>query len=182
MIGELARGVEAILRGRKFPVRVEVAPRLETEAAHYAITLDLDRVKGDDVKPPEGTRSNPPVHWARGVGLAAIVLGASPLAGARPEDHIRAVDALVDAFLVALREWGVGASFAIAVSEVRALSPEERGGGERPRGEAYVVRFLARRHVVAVDYSGAGEDTATVASVATSSRVSLDGTTFEEID
>lgn len=183
MIGALAAGVESVLRGRRYPVRIEVGPRLSIETAPFAITLDLDRGTPDEVGAPVVARGNPVTPWSRSIGCVARVFAGSTKGGARLADHEVACNALVDALLVALREWAVGSGFGLDLREVRAMPLEDRGGGEVARGgEAYVVRFAVRRALVAVDYTGIGELTGTAAGVATASRISLDGANYEELD
>ncbi|OFV81994.1 MAG: hypothetical protein A2Y78_00220 [Acidobacteria bacterium RBG_13_68_16] len=180
----LAQDVQTSLTARGFPVRVEYGVRRHAlEGHHQLITIARDRSRADTLGAAPAGRANPRSLMARGLPCVATVHARSTAAGATEAEHEEAADRLADAFLVALYEWGsAGRAGPVPVSEVRLLSPEERGGtGPHLPGEAIEIRFSIPRAVLVLDYADAAEPEAALEAASTAVLISAQGSTEEEV-
>lgn len=185
MIYTLSQDLEEGLRARKFPVAVVYGERVLREfvTAGMVITAARDTERGDSVGDPIGSRGNNPAQLrTRQLGVVLHLHVASPLAGARINEHEHDCDALVDAVITELLDW-VTATRAgtIVFDEARYLSPEEINGAEHSTGVVYRMRFRVPRGVTRRDYEGLGRPTATLAGVVTATHVKREGQSEEII-
>ena len=184
MIYRMASDLEGRLHLRKFPVRVHYGPeRLTRDICRSpSILIRRDREGGDKVRPAVGANSNPRLLGVRDLGVIADIYAAAGMSGARLNEHEHLCDQIVDAFLCVLYEWGAASKAgAIAISEARYLTDAEREAEEVSPGLVYRLRFGVPRAISVRDYEGSALPTAAFASTSTTTRVTVDGTKFEEL-
>ncbi len=110
MIHSMSLDLEDKLRSRGFPLRVRYGPqRVSREDYKTVIVMARDHEGGDTVGAPQGTQRNPRYRFARRLGCVAEIFVASTIPGAAVQHHEGLCDAITDAFLVALYEWGAEA-------------------------------------------------------------------------
>lgn len=184
MIAALARDLAVRLKARGFPVDVRVGRDYPGRGAYASnvIMLDRDRVKGDAVLPVKGSDRNPRRGLTRALGVVADFYVQSTLPGARLHEHEHLCDDIVDGFLSELAAWVTEACAGdLLVAESRYLAPEEVTGAEVGAGVVYRLGFALQRGVTRVTFAGEGQPTAAPSRVGTSTRVSADGTNYEDI-
>ena len=185
MIGAtLAREIEAILRGREFPVRVLYGPqRFAPEGPHMQLRLERDAASPETFGAAPGPRSDDSRPVAqRELSFVWTVHARSSAGGATLGEDERVLDDLVDALFVALREWGSAGKTAVSIGEARILTPEERGVEALANGAAYLLRISVAHGILPRDYRGDGRPTGTATAVGAGAlEVSIDGTNYEDV-
>jgi hypothetical protein len=162
----MTRDLEAALQARKYPFRIEYGPsKIGRKVNGTSILVERDRKTSDSIEPPPGNRPNPRMNAVRGLAVRARFFVRSSKKGAHIGDHERECEALVDAFIVSLREWIVEARAGTfpKVVEARFLSAEECDDVEEWPGVAFVLRFTVSRAVLRLDYTGAARGEAVIA-------------------
>jgi hypothetical protein len=148
----------------------------------YLVEFKRDDEAGDTVAFVQGERANPKKSCVRKLGVVATCYVTCALPGAQLHEHQHECDALVDALITSAIEWGVAAKVGvIEFAESRYLTPEEIDGGEHHHGVVYRLRFEVPRGVSVRDYEGAARPEAAFAKTSLVTRVTADGTDFEEL-
>ncbi len=173
MIYEMSRDLRGMLRKRRFPYAVHYGPeRAKRGAGSRGITFEREP---DSVEEPHGQQGNPRKHATRRLGVRATVYAKSSLPSAHQGDHERECEAIVDALIVALAEWGVAARAGRPVFvETRYATAAELAAGEQWPGVVYLIRFTIGRGVYARDYNGAGKPIGIPGNVSSTTRVRYD--------
>lgn len=183
MIFAIVEGVKEQLAAHEFPVKVSIGPERPTTGRRHHVVIERDRERDETIAAPMGSAVNPSRVFVRLPAYVARVYAADYVAAALPWEHDREVDKIVDGVLVALRDWAQEQGAIFAPTGGRPLPPKEVDGAETiARGACYELSFTMARSVDRKRYDGTANDTATIADVQNATRVSLDGTTFEEID
>lgn len=183
MIFAIVEGVKAQLASHEFPVKVSIGPERPTTSRRHHVVVERDRDRDETIEAPIGSSVNPARVFVRRPAYAARVYAADYVSAALPWEHDREVDKLVDGVLVALRDWAQEQGALFVPTGGRPLPPTDVDGAETiARGACYELRFTMARSVDRKRYDGTARDTAVVADFESTTRVSLDGTTFEEID
>lgn len=184
MIYQLARDCAAALVAQKFPVTVYCGPervRREGPDSHVVI-FSRDTERGDSIEPPRGARRNARYVRRREMGVVVRVYARSNAAGARQHEHERECDLLVDGVIVALTElFASGHRAPFAPTEARYLSAEEAREAEIAASVVYQMRFTLPRAVERTTYAGEALPEGGLSSYAGSTRVTLDGSGFENV-
>lgn len=173
MIYGAMNAIQAKFLKRKFPTIFEYGPRrtaVETTYDHFVV-VERDRDATDQLASVNGVNENPRRVCNRQLAVKATIYAQSRLGGARVNEHEFECEQIVDAFVVALQEWGGEArarlgGVAPTVSELRYLKASEFLGGEQWPGVAYMIRFRVARGVYARDYEGQGNPVGLVSHVA----------------
>jgi hypothetical protein len=184
MIYRMATDLEGRLHARKFPLRVYYGPeRLTREMGRsLVILIRRDREQGDTARAVVGANRNPRAVGVRDLGVIADVYAAANVAGARANEHEHLCDAVVDALLCALYEWGTASGAgAIPVTESRFLTDAEREGEEVCPGMVYRLRFRVPRAIKVRDYEGNALPESAPSGLSTHTRVTADGSNFEDV-
>jgi len=182
-LGQFARDIEEQLRAREFPIRVAYGPeRFSREGGgHFAIVISRDR-GAPDVISVVGAQRNPQKIRVRSLAARADIYARSSTPGAMREDHETILEQFADAFMVELYEWGLAAKAGpIPITEARFWSNEERQvlGSV---GDVYMFRFLLPRAVCKRAFDGSALPTGEVAEFITTTKVSIDGETYETVE
>lgn len=135
----------------------------QTTTAIPHIVLERDRQTGDLYAPPTTDRRNPRLDHVRWIGAVLRVFAKSSVASARPMDHEREADLIVDQCMVALRGivsarktlWQIGSAKLLTADEAN-----ERGLESWP-GVIYEVRFAVARGVTDAPFDGTTASEAT---------------------
>jgi len=159
MIHSMSLDLEEKLRSRGFPLRVRYGPeRVSREGYKTVIVMARDHESGDSIGAPKGNQRNPRYRFARRLGCVAEIFAASTKPGAAVHDHEGLCDAITDAFLVALYEWGAEAKVGnIDITSSKYLTKAERNDIERWPGLVYQVRFNVARGVYQLDFEGGAQ-------------------------
>jgi hypothetical protein len=184
MIDQLARDVAANLRARKFPVQVFYGPERVTREGlpSHVLVFARDTERDESFTTPRGTQRNPRRYRTRTLYGVVDVFAKATVKGARTAEHERLCDQLVDGLATALVELSAsGQRPPVEIVGGRLLTAAELRDADIPAGAAYRMRFTWERGVELRDYDGSADDTATLAAVDTASRVTLDGTNYEDI-
>lgn len=184
MIYQMAKDLDGRLRARKFPLRVHYGPeRLTREMGRSLVVLvRRDREQGDAVRAVVGAQRNPRMLGVRDLGVITDIFAAANVAGARANEHEHLCDAVVDAFLCALYEWGAASGAgAIPVLEARYLTDAEKDAEDLGPGVVYRLRFRVPRAIKVADYEGNALPESAPSGLFTHTRVSADGSTFEDL-
>jgi hypothetical protein len=184
MIYQLAKDIAAGLHLRKWPVAVFYGKdRLPgTHRSTLEIRFDRDRESGDGVTYAQGAQHNPGKIAKRLLGVTLDVYAQAGCDGARQNEHEHLCDDLVDALITQLEDWGTASrAGAIDFTESRYLSSEEVNKSDVFNGVVYRLRFHVPRGVFRRDYTGAALPEGAPLTVTTTSRVTLNGTDYEDI-
>jgi hypothetical protein len=186
VIYRMAQDVAATLAARLFPVRVQYGPervsRTEPSTSSGVIIFSRDRSQSDVIRAYPASQRNPRAVRVRDLAVAVTVIARSPLKGARGCEHEHDCDQIVDGLIVALTEWSTeGKAGAIDFVEARYLTPEEFSGAEVGAGVAYRIRMRVPRAVLARNYEGAAQPTATLDGVEMTVRARAWGTEYEDV-
>lgn len=157
MIYEMARDVAADLAARKYPVAVSYGPERVTRDGYPqgVIVVERDRDGSDAVTPPKGQVNNPRYKGVRTLAVKATIYARSSLDGPLIGDHERECEKLVDAFIVALEDWGTESKAGyIAITAAKYLDASARADTEQWPGVIYELRFAVPRGVYKRDYVG----------------------------
>jgi hypothetical protein len=168
----MSRDLEANLLAHRFPVAVVYGPeRLTREAVHGRPTIVVERdTEQSDSLSHVAVRGNARKLFVRELAVRARVYAQSSLPGAHAHDHEDLCEKIVDAFLVALYQWGVeGKAGAIPITEAKYIPPPE--GFEQFPGVVYSIRFRVPRSVDERTFAGetaagAARPTGTIAGIA----------------
>lgn len=182
MIFALTEGVRAELMTRGFPALVLIGPERPTTRRRHSVVLERDRDADETIGAPRGVGPNPARVFVRSPRYVARVYANEAHAAAMSWEHDREMDKLVDGVIAALDYWAKTQGAIFEPTGGRALRPEEIEGAETSTVACYELRFAMLRSVNRMDYDGSARDTATIHDVISTTRVSLDGDTFEEIE
>lgn len=168
MIFEMVYGTGGLrerLETRKFPFPVLYGPEQhKRESFDTTIVLERDEANNDTFGPAQGFVRNPRKHYTRKLAVLATIYAKSSLPQAMVGDHERLAEQLVDALSVSIDEWCSEAKAGEPeFTESRYLRRDELGELETWPGRVYVLRFKIGRGVMARNYLGEGEPTASLA-------------------
>lgn len=184
MIYSMVQDLWGLLRDRGYPVSVQYGPdRVSTEGYHFSsIIFELDRNAGDQIDPPAGSATNPRYRWIRKVGVVATIRTAVAIDGAMCHDHEDENQKLVDALVCAIGYWcSANKSRAPEFYEARPMFAEEIGVEGDSNGAGYVLKFRVARGIYERDYDGSALPTGSPTKASNTSRVTADGTNYEEV-
>ncbi len=160
MLYEMFGDLRDRMHARKFPTHFEYGPeRTHREGHHFSnlIVIERDREQSDTVEPAHGQVRNARKKFTRHLAAKATIFACCTAAGAHVGEHERVCEALVDALLVEIEDWGTESRAGqIPVTESRYMSAAERSDVETWPGVVYTVRFRVARGVQRLDYTGAG--------------------------
>jgi hypothetical protein len=183
VIYEFGRDIEAALRARKFPIRVEYGPDRSNVAGFPSlrVLLQRDRTQSDAFDPAKGAQRNPHKRGVRSLSTVFTIYASSSLRGAHVGDHERLCEQVVDALWIAILEWGVAtqAGF-IPVLSGGYASAQKLETGEVWPGVVYELRIRVPRGVNVLDYKGAAEPEHAVIGFTNAARVRHDQATTDE--
>lgn len=186
MVAKMARDVEALLRAREYPVRLQYGPqRFDVEGPQMQLRVERDRASADVFGAAPGPRSDDSRPVAqRTISTVWTIYTRSSVAGATAGEEEALIDQLVDAVFDALRVWGAGAKTSVGVADGRLLNADERGVEAISTGEAYQMRVTVARGVYSLDYRGEGRPTVELGAVGPGVlQASTDGgTVYETVD
>lgn len=166
-LAELARRVDADLRARLFPYRVQYGPERapRTTPSVPGIIIARDTELGDGIGPPIGAKINPECPFTRGVAGVALVYARSPRKGARVDEHEAEADTVADGVLTAMYDICKVACLPLAITEYRMLGEKDFEGCEAWAGRAVQIRFEVTEHVRRLTYKGEARSTGEVFDV-----------------
>jgi hypothetical protein len=187
MMFAIRQGIVEYMREHGYPVAVDIGhdrPASRGAARHRGrIVLDRDPDGSETIGEPPGVRINPRRVAARMIAYRATIYATETKQGSMLWEHYAELDRYVDALVCALRDWCTAQkSLAPEFTGARVLTAEELGGAEALHAVGYELKFRVGRSVDRRDYDGSAEPTADISEITTSTRVSLDGDTFEEIE
>lgn len=167
MIYEMSKDIADTLHARKFPtVHRYGAQRIQRSYGDRIVLIERDIEQTDSFAPPVGSKPNPNRAGVRSLAGKVTIFAASALHGAMLGDHEKICEALVDALIVAIKEWGVASRAGdIPLPEMRYLTPKDREDAEAWPGVVYMIRFRVPRSVNAVDYAGQARPTGSASGV-----------------
>lgn len=180
MILAIAEGIRDHMLARGYPVRVLIddAHPAVVRVSH-TIVIERDR-ESDERFAVVGSARNPGRIYARYVGYVISAYAREPRAGAPRWEHDAECDRIVDGALVALRDWCVSTGAGEPEIVGGRMLPHETVDSAAPLS-GYRVQVRVGRSVSRRDYDGSADPTATLAGVESTTRVSINGTDYEEI-
>lgn len=169
MLYEMFGDLRDRMHARKFPTQFAYGPEHTAREGHHfsnLIVIERDREQSDEVEAAHGQVRNARKKFTRRLAAKATIFANCTSPGAHVGEHERVCEALVDALLVEIEDWGTESRAGqIPIKESRYLSAHERSDVETWPGLVYLVRFLVPRGVQRLDYTGAGLPTGAASSV-----------------
>jgi len=182
----IREGVRVALEARGYPVKVTCgslsALRLSLTPAVARIGIEYDRNSRDDIRGPVGTQRNPNRVFARFPQYRARVLASETRAGALAVEHDAECNRFADALMVALRDWAQAEGASLEIVDGGLVPASDVQGAEVMNMSVYELFFRMGRSVDRKNYDGSAQLEGAVGSASTTTRVTLDEQSFEEVD
>lgn len=183
MIHEIARELQAVMRGRGCPFDV-VDGTEATKTTTYSrerIVLEHDEGSDDTFSPVRGsgaaTRKNPAPVLVVNQAFKATIYAQSPKAGAMPFEHRRRAEQMRDQLLVAIREVAAERCNGWEPRAGRFVQPGDLEKSEVIGGAVYELRFMFERGVKVETWKGEKRPEVTLGagSLRSTTKVSANG-------
>jgi len=181
MIFAIRNGMLENLTAKGFPVSVACGTERPHAIQRHHVVIDFDDTIGDAFGPAPGGDADQIL--ACRVGYAIRIYASAPNAGALAWEHRIEVGKLRDGVIVALVDWASEQHAGnVEIVSGRMMTAEELEAIDDPLIAGYALSVRIGRSVNRKRYDGSGQPTATLAGTTTTTRVTLDGATYEEID
>lgn len=157
MIYEIALEVEARMRDRKYPYRVQYGPEFASRDGNGSNGIVVLRsARPDAFAPADARNANPQYRAVRTCAVDAWVYARSSKPGASRHDHEFDCEAAVDLFTCALYDTIKVRREGVVFVGGSYLTPDELAMTNLTtwNGVVYVMQFGIQRGVVAKDYTG----------------------------
>lgn len=156
-LAELARRVDADLKARLFPYRVQYGPERapRTTPSVPGIIIARDTELGDQVGPPIGAKVNPECPFTLLTAGVALVYARSPRPSARVDEHEAEADVVAAGVITAIYNVCKAACLPMSITEYRMLGEKDFEGCEAWAGRAVQIRFEVTEHIRRLTYKGA---------------------------
>ena len=189
MIYAMTQALQDKFYAKKFPTAFEYGPRrlhVDAQWLDHLVIVERDREASDTLEPVNGARNNPRCYCNRGQSVKATIYARSNLDGARVNEHEAECEQIVDAFIVALFQWGTESKALLGdvtptISERRYLKLSEFPEAEAWPGVVYLIRFRVMRGVYERDYEGNARPIGSATGVANELDVQLNGVAPAEV-
>ena len=156
MLGDVRARLEANLRARPVPVRVEYGPVDSARVGELrdVVVVEYDRGSSDAISAPRARGGNPRRRFERAVACKATIYVTNTVAGARRQDHEDRAQKVIDQVLVALDDVLRGGQLDASGVQIPGTSQAWAAGPgsfvDLPGtavGAAYEVAFVIHRGV-----------------------------------
>ena len=178
MIHEIGRELGAALADNGCPFAVVDGPEQVTPATwgRRRIVIEHDD-GGDTFASPRNAKTNPRLYQIRNIGIKLTIYAQSTSTGARPFEHRRLAEQVVDQVVVALMDIAAVRKNGIAFTGGKFFKPDDLEKSESPPGVAYELRLTFERGITGVTWAGeaAAETTITAGRVRSVTKVSRVG-------
>jgi hypothetical protein len=187
VIHEIGVELEAALKAKgcsMFPVADGPEATATTTFARSRIVIAHDE-GGDAFSPVRSQSSGKAKHrFTRAIGCKITIYAQDPRAGARPFEHRRRAERVLDLVLVALAGIAATRKNALSVKGGRFVQPDDLAKSEEIGGAVYELLFTFDRAVIDRTWAGAERAEATLASgsITSTTKVSLKGGADDDDD
>lgn len=169
-----------------YPVRVTVGDlspaRFPAAPTMARVGIDYDLTNDDEIRGPVGIRSNPNRVYARYPMYRIKIFAAETRAGALGCEHVKECYRFVDAVLVALHDWAQAGGAVLEIANGGLMSADELQGADVLNMAAYQLFFRMGRSVDRRHYDGSGHPEGLVTGTSTTTRLTLDEDSYEDVD
>jgi hypothetical protein len=163
MLHEIGRELGAVLAANGCPFVVVDGPEQVTAATwgRRRIVIEHD-AGGDSFSAPRNATRNPRIYQVRNIGVKLTIYAQSTATGARPFEHRRLAEQVLDQVVVALTDIAAVRRNAVKFTGGKFIQPADLDKSEFPPGVAYELTFTFDRGITGVTWAGAAEPETTI--------------------
>lgn len=154
MIHEIGVELQAKLRAVRCPLPVVDGPEPTQTATNARERIVIEHDGDDRFGPARSQHVNPKQRMTRAIGAKITIFAKSPEPGARPYEHRRRAEHILDLVLVAMGEVAAERKNAWAPTGGRFVRAPDLEASERPGGAVYELDLTFDRAVLVQTWAG----------------------------
>ncbi|MCL2724852.1 MAG: hypothetical protein FWD69_10495 [Polyangiaceae bacterium] len=177
MIHEIGIDLGKELAKKGCPIRVVDGPEATTTTtgARERIVIEHDEDGGDSFSNVLSQHKNPKQRMIRHIGTKITIYAQSPHAGAKPWEHRRRVEHVLDLVLVALSDVLKVRRNGYVITKGSLIQPDDLAKSEVIAGAVYDLRVSIERGVYDLTWAYEARPEVTLTGIKSRTQVSLSG-------